>query len=445
MLKSNVISLQKEINWLREVIKVRFELYFNQKNKVKTISVEPPDLSQDKSVYSNFIIHYKFSGLERLAIILTLTAHLQPQVLDVFFTRNKQLNRAFTEFGGVKAKNYGGFVPTGETLAFLAGANDLFTKLSIIKLFRNEHLFVKHNILILSPAEDNEPELSGVLEISQEFFELFTFGEAAKPNFNAKFPAKRITTKLTWEDFIAGENLVRDMDDILLWTKHSDKILNEWKLDNIIKPGYRALFYGPPGTGKTFAASLLGQKTKKDVYKIDLSMIVSKWVGETEKNLARIFDMAENKDWILFFDEADAIFGKRSKTQSSQDRHSNQEVAYLLQRTENYNGTIILASNLKSNMDEAFVRRFQSIIYFPMPKANQRLKLWQNYFSKSLKLDPKINLKQIAEEYEITGGSIVNVLKYCAIHAADNDSKIVDIEILKEGIRKERIKEGKVI
>jgi len=445
MLNSNIISLQKEINWLREVIKTRFEFYFNQQNKIQIINNEPPDLSQDNSVYSRFITHYKFSGIERLAVILTLAPHLQPQVLDAFFTKNKQFNRVFTEFGGIKAKIHSGFVPTGETLAFLAGATDLYTKLTVIKLFRNEHLFIKHDILKLTPAEDNEPELSGTLEISQEFFELFTYGETAKPNFSSKFPAKLITTKLTWDDFIAGENLVRDMDDILLWVKHSDKILNEWKLDEIIKPGYRALFYGPPGTGKTFAASLLGQKTNKDVYKIDLSMIVSKWVGETEKNLARIFDMAENKDWILFFDEADAIFGKRTKTQSSQERYANQEVAYLLQRTENYNGTIILASNLKSNMDDAFTRRFQSIIYFPMPKANQRLRLWQNYFSKSLKLDPEINLKEIAEEYEITGGSIVNVLKFCAIHAAENNSKIVDIEILREGIRKERIKEGKVI
>lgn len=446
MEKLNINSLNKELSWLKRVLKVRFDLYFGEETKFESINnVKIPDLSKDDSIYARFVKHYKFSGFERLAIILTLTPHLQPQILDSFFIPNEKIKRGYTEFGGIIAKKHSGFIPTGETLSFILGANDLQIKFQVMKLFRSEHFFATHNILSLNPAEDNEPELSGTLEISQEFFELFTFGKASKPNFNAKFPAKLINTKLDWDYFIADENLLRSIDDILLWIKHNNKILKDWKLDKIIKPGYRALFHGPPGTGKTFAASLIGKHTGKDIYKIDLSMIVSKWVGETEKNLARIFDMAENKDWILFFDEADALFGKRTGTQSSQERYANQEVAYLLQRTENFPGTIILASNLRSNMDEAFTRRFQSIIYFPIPKAKQRLKIWTNYFSSSLKLSPEIDLTKIAEEYEITGGGVVNVLKYCAIHAAENDSQIVDAETLKEGIINERIKEGKVI
>ena len=176
------------------------------------------------------------------------------------------------------------------------------------------------------------------------------------------------------------EQVVRqEIDNILLWIKHKNKILDDWDLSKSIKPGYKALFYGPPGTGKTFTAALIGKKSGKDVYKIDLSMVVSKWVGETEKNLGRVFDMAENKDWILFFDEADALFGKRTGAQSSQDRYANQEVAYLLQRTEDFSGTVILASNLKGNIDEAFSRRFQSIVFFPYPKAAQRQMMWENY------------------------------------------------------------------
>lgn len=128
----------------------------------------------------------------------------------------------------------------------------------------------------------------------------------------------------------------------------------------------RILFIGAPGTGKKTLASLIGQQSGKEVYRIDLSMIVSKYIGETEKNLEMVFDKAKNMNWILFFDEADALFGKRTDVRDAHDKYANQEIAYLLQRIENYKGLVILATNLKSNIDEAFKRRFQTIIHFPL-------------------------------------------------------------------------------
>jgi len=128
----------------------------------------------------------------------------------------------------------------------------------------------------------------------------------------------------------------------------------------------RILFVGAPGTGKKIAASLIGQQLGIDVYRIDLSMVVSKYIGETEKNLKKIFDEAEHKNWILFFDEADALFGKRTNVRDAHDKYANQEIAYLLQRIENYNGIVILATSIKNNIDEAFKRRLQTIIHFPL-------------------------------------------------------------------------------
>ena len=128
----------------------------------------------------------------------------------------------------------------------------------------------------------------------------------------------------------------------------------------------RILFIGPPGTGKKTLASLIGEQLGTDVYKIDLSMVVSKYIGETEKNLELIFARAENKGWILFFDEADALFGKRTNVRDAHDRYANIEIAYLLEKIEKYNGIVILATNMKSNIDEAFKRRFQTIISFPV-------------------------------------------------------------------------------
>src|SRR5690606_1665724 len=152
--------------------------------------------------------------------------------------------------------------------------------------------------------------------------------------------------------------------------------MKDWGMEKRLNPGFRVLFHGPPGTGKTLTASLLGKYTGKEVYKIDLSMVVSKFIGETEKNLANLFDKAENKDWILFFDEADALFGKRTNVRDAHDKYANQEVSFLLQRTETYAGLVILATNFKNNIDDAFARRFQSHIYFPSPAFGERLKIW---------------------------------------------------------------------
>ena len=134
----------------------------------------------------------------------------------------------------------------------------------------------------------------------------------------------------------------------------------------------------------------------RDSYKIDLSMVVSKYIGETEKNLARVFDQAENQRWILFFDEADALFGKRTTVSDSHDRYANQEVSFLLQRIEEFNGVVILASNLKGNIDDAFLRRFQSVVNFPLPRAADRLRLWSEAFPPRVTLDPRLDLHRLA-------------------------------------------------
>lgn len=198
-----------------------------------------------------------------------------------------------------------------------------------------------------------------------------------------------------------------------------------------------------PGIGKSLTASLLGKSVNMDVYRIDLSKVVSKYIGETEKNLSNIFDLAENKDWILFFDEADALFGKRTNATDSKDRYANQEVAYLLQRIEDFVKSCY-SYNLKSNLDEAFARRFQSMIYFPMPRPDQRMKLWKNAFV-SCKMANDVDLWKIANEFEMAGGAIINVLRYCSLAAIErNPPEIKQLDILL-GIKKELRKEGKTM
>lgn len=212
-----------------------------------------------------------------------------------------------------------------------------------------------------------------------------------------------------------------------------------------LKRGFRALFYGAPGTGKTMAATLLGKSTGKPVFRIDLSMIVSKYIGETEKNLGNLFDMAEDKDWILFFDEADALFGKRTQTKGSNDRHANQEVSYLLQRIEDYPGLVILATNLKDNIDDAFSRRFQVAVEFIRPGIKERRILWDNYLFSKFEFEDSFPIDQVVEEYDVTGGEIINVLRYCAIRAAKRNEKKILIDDVLSGIKREYKKVNKTL
>ena len=190
-------------------------------------------------------------------------------------------------------------------------------------------------------------------------------------------------------------------------------------------------------------ACLLGKSTGRDVYKIDLSLVISKYIGETEKNLAKVFDQAQHKGWILFFDEADALFGKRTETKDSHDRYANQEISFLLQRIETFDGIGILASNRREDLDEAFARRFESIIYFPMPRPEERLILWQQGFSPQARLDDSLDLEKIAREHTLSGGSIMNVIRYASLQALKEQSTLIDNEAVLQGIRQEYAKEGK--
>ena len=219
--------------------------------------------------------------------------------------------------------------------------------------------------------------------------------------------------------------------------------MRDWGLKRHVKPGYRALFHGPPGTGKTVTAAVLGKELKLPVYRVDLSRVVSKWIGETEKNLAALFDQAAEGDMLLFFDEADALFGKRGDTRSANDRHANQQIAYLLQRIEECPGVVILASNLKANIDAAFARRFQAMVYFPMPDAEARLKLWEAAFAglPAGALESR-DFTAIARDHELSGGGIVNVLRHACLQAAARKSGVRTADLL-FAIRREAMKEGR--
>ncbi|MBK7174001.1 MAG: ATP-binding protein [Bacteroidales bacterium] len=445
-LTSNASDLEMEMAWFTEVLETRLNLYFGKKEKNEILQFPaPPDLSGSESYYARFVSSRNLTIPERLTLILSLIPHIRPQLLDVLWTQNTTTSRGFTEFGGWKGIHHSGFIPTGETAAFIIGGDALETRFEVTRIFEGTHPFSKQNILSLSTVAPGEPVLSGALTVSGEYLNWFLMGIERKPNYNMEFPAKLIETRLDWDQLVLPAYTLEQLEEIKHWILHGKTLLQEWEMDQKLKPGYTSLFYGQPGTGKTFSACLLGKHCNCDVYRIDLSMIVSKYIGETEKNLSRIFDMAEHKNWILFFDEADALFGKRTKVEDAHDRYANQEVSYLLQRIEDFNGVVILASNLKTNIDQAFLRRFQSVIHFPMPKPAERLKIWKHAFSPKSVLDKKVDLEHLSEQYDISGGTIMNVVRFASLKALSRNTNTLLNDDLEEGIRREFLKEGKSI
>ncbi|HAW20478.1 MAG TPA: AAA family ATPase, partial [Flavobacteriales bacterium] len=367
---SSIETLDKELAWLNSVISYRFAEYF--KHPEQTPFPEAPNLEDDQSYYAAAIRNLNITDTSRLLILIALAPHLRPAIFDMFFTKNEQFDRVFAEFGGLKGEKHSGFVPTGETAAFIIAGDNLERRFELQRSFDESHVLYRENILSLGFTNAYEPMWGGELIISQEFLTHLTLNEPYNPRFSPNFPAHHLVTKLEWGDAIYDASVLTEIEHIRSWILHQDAILKDQNLSKYLKSGYRVLFYGPPGTGKSMTAALLGKSHGLDVYRVDLSSVVSKFIGETEKNLAKLFDIAENKNWILFFDEADALFSKRVSSQSSNDMFANQQVAYLLQRIEDYNGVVILASNFKDNIDDAFLRRFQSIILFPKPTANIR-------------------------------------------------------------------------
>jgi hypothetical protein len=438
-LTNNANDLAAEFAWLNQIIDTRLKLFFAQESSYQNITdVQPPLLG--KSSYAQCVEHYQLGFAERIALALALSAEFKPEILDVFFLKNQLFDRRFSEFGGANTQS-SGFMPTVQTLFFIL-ADNLEQRLALQSLFASHHPFIHHHIFTLQHLE-HESLLHSALRLSDEYLILLSTGQHYRPRFGSQFPAQLIETQLSFEDLVLHPGTLKQVQEIQTWITHGATLMQDWGMRYKLRPGYRGLFYGPPGTGKTMTACILGKVTGHDVYKVDLSLVVSKYIGETEKNLAKVFDQAEHRDWILFFDEADALFGKRSEVQNSHDRHANQETAFLLQRLECFDGVAILASNWKDNLDEAFSRRFEAMIYFPLPRPEERLLLWQQGFSQKAKLAGDIDLQKIAKEHELSGAAILNAIRYASLQALARDSDTLALDELLLGIRKEYVKMGK--
>ena len=441
----NAADLEQELEWLAHIANWRMSDYFDQNQQKASFEdvARPPVLTTVESNYARFVTEQQLGMEDRLLLVLALAPYIRPQLLDVFWSKNTEIGRGFTEFGGLLGVTHGGFIPTLETALFLLTGDNLPGRLRLMQELESGNALVDQGILKISSVGPQEPWTSAPLQISREFVDQIICGASYRPSYGVNFPARRVKTVLEWEHLILPSGTLEQLDEIRNWILHGETLLSEWGMRDKLAPGFTSLFHGPPGTGKTLSACLLAKYCERDVYKVDLSLMVSKYIGETEKNLAVIFDAAEHKNWILFFDEADALFGKRTTVTDSHDRYANQEISFLLQRIEEFAGVVILASNFKTNIDDAFIRRFQSVIQFTMPKSAERLKIWRNAFSAHAKLEPGLKLSRVAEKHEVSGGTIMNVVRFASLRSVSRASRTILREDVEEGLRREQIKEGR--
>lgn len=380
---------------------------------------------------------------ESIGISLCLIPIVQSDLLDHIVRQEFGAEGDFPLAGGIRGTQHRGILPTGETWMYFCCGNDTAMRIQFIQSIP-QYLSLPSALLNLEPASPGDPFLSGRLVFSACFRKNHQQESVIyEHRFNNLGLGSFINSRLSLEDLVLPASVMRGIEEIRHWQHFQEQV--PVAFTKRIKQGLKVIFFGKSGTGKTQTASIIARELGRPVYRIDLSQIVSKYIGETEKNLSRIFEAAEHKGWVLFFDEGDALFGKRTSVNSSNDRYANQEVAFLLQRIEDYPGMVIISTNLKENIDPAFLRRFQVWAEFPMPDKPQRAKIWEKLFSELPDSAPVLSAEEWDEltKTELSGGAITNIVQFALLKASYLQTPIT-FSILKEGIIRELRKENRL-
>jgi len=294
-----------------------------------------------------------------------------------------------------------------------------------------------HQVLERATAEcgGEEPTLDAMWAAARE---------CSRPEFQGL--AEHIVPRYTWEDLILSDKIKNQLQHLVNYLSEQETVFHRWGARSVRARGYgiKALLSGGPGTGKTMAAEVIAGTLGLDLFRVDLSSVISRWVGETEKNLKEVFDAAEGGTAVLLFDEADSLFGSRGEVKQAQDRFANQEVGFLLQRLEVFEGCAILTTNLQENIDDAFLRRFGAVIEFPMPSIEQRTQLWKRAIPKGAPLNDDVDLDAVAKQFVIAGGSIINsAINACILASTARED--VGMKHIVTAVAQEYIKMGKQV
>lgn len=381
------------------------------------------------------------SDCERTLLLLALAPHLAPSGFMEAFDAFKNNGRGKLPLHGARLHPLKlSWEPTLQTALFIVAGDDIYSQHEVYARDVLSSQLLREQVIVFSRENENtasvsEKNLAPVLD--EAYVHHLLYGRTIRPDFGASFPAQLVSTSLEFRKHIFLYRHTQTELDVL-----TEKIteLHRLRSSNLTR-GLPVLFCGPPGTGKTISARAIGNSTGMPVFRIDLANVVSKYVGETEKKLAAIFDRAEGKNWILFFDEADVLFGNRTGVSDAHDRYANLLTAYLLQRIEEYEGVCILSTNYRGNIDHAMLRRFTQVVNFRLPGHEERLKIWEHSITEGFFYQPGISLR-ILSQFEFTGAQIAMILKNATIRAAAQQSVYVQANDIKFFASLEFTKEG---
>lgn len=382
-------------------------------------------LKEERHIDSEFVIS-KLQSATPVVILASEAPFSLPRkglpLIDVAFEATDHSSRVASWKAHLNGDHSGGKISDLQSIAGLYKFNDGQIR-SVVERAR------LRSLALTGSADLSESELIAGCreESSQNLAEL----------------AVKVETRHSWDYLILPEDQKAQLRELCNHMKYRSHVYENWAYHTrVTAQGLNALFTGPPGTGKTLAASIIANELGLDLYKVDLSTVVSKYIGETEKNLSKIFKEAESSNAILFFDEADSLFGKRSAVRDAHDRYANIQVGYLLQKMEEFPGMTILASNLIENIDDAFMRRLHFSVDFPFPAAPEREKIWSVSFPEQAPLADDVDFEKLGRRVKVPGGNIRNIALHAAFHAAADESEIT-LRHIARAARREYEKEGR--
>ncbi len=423
-------ALNEEMKWLQQLIDMRCRELFSEEEaeECPEHKVPEPPTQDDGSPYSITVQTHHLTEIDRVILALGIASSHFPSILKTFVQIEESSNAFAIEAGGEYNKVGRSFRPTFQTALFLLAGKDLSLWSQYSAQLITGSVLLQNDIVYNRSSTEF---IHGKIELDTAYLNYFLAGQKPQLDHGSYFPGKLYQSDLTMDDIIL-ENTVREqIKPIGHYIKALENGFFKGKSkEHSFKPGFIALFYGAPGTGKTMLAGILANTYGIDMYHVDLSQVVSKYIGETEKNLEVLFNRLQGKNCMLFFDEADALFGKRSDVKDAHDRYANQEVSYLLQRIEKFDGLTILASNFENNMDDAFKRRIDVSINVIRPSETTREALWKHYLPKNVTFESEDLLKHITKEYSYTGANIRNIMKNAAIALHDLNETIITHSLL---------------
>lgn len=440
---ADVEEVMSEIEWLRSSI----QACLTESSKEHLSEIRLPKL--EKSHYAKFIYQHKLTSADRVLLILALAYSTSFQLFPELIQSPED---RFAQQAKLKLSLYfnaheGMHMPTVRTAAkILAGDNELALAEYLV-YYELYSPLIREKIVTLTPPTASHKNIPSMLISLDPAYEAhLSRGVEFRLDNVEDFHAKKLETNKKISDLILNDKTQVALMGLVDYLKVGEKTYKNASFAKRINKGFVTMFHGYPGTGKTYTATVIGNELDTPVYYVDTAGLISKYVGETSKNLKNIFDRLQGKNCILFFDEADAVFGKRTIVQDSKDRFGNQEISYLLQAIEKFDGVVILSSNFPDNIDMAFRRRIHLMVNFEPPEEEKRLKLWKHYFpEEGYQCEPANLLEKLAERYSLTGANIANLVKMACTEAVANGNNIVNEEIMDRHISSEYYKDGRNI